>query len=46
MAEPTTDPTQDGLVVDQNPRGGVQASPGSTVQIAVATLATPRRRGP
>jgi serine/threonine-protein kinase len=46
IEEPTTDPTQDGLVVDQNPRGGVQASPGSTVQIAVATLATPRRRGP
>jgi serine/threonine-protein kinase len=45
VEEPTTDPTQDGLVVDQNPSGGVQASPGSTVQITVATLATPRRRG-
>ncbi len=46
VEEPTADPTQDGLVVDQNPSGGVRASPGSTVRITVATLATPRRRGP
>jgi serine/threonine-protein kinase len=45
VEEPTIDPTQDGLVVDQDPRGGVRASPGSEVQITVATLATPRRRG-
>jgi beta-lactam-binding protein with PASTA domain/tRNA A-37 threonylcarbamoyl transferase component Bud32 len=46
VEEPTTDPTQDGLVVDQDPSGGVRASPGSTVRIIVATLAPPSgRRG-
>ena len=44
VEEPTIDPTQDGLVVAQDPRPGVRASPGSEVQITVATLATPRRR--
>jgi eukaryotic-like serine/threonine-protein kinase len=34
--EATDDPTQDGLVVDQDPTGGTQAEPGSTVTIVVA----------
>ncbi|MDQ3888952.1 MAG: Stk1 family PASTA domain-containing Ser/Thr kinase [Actinomycetota bacterium] len=39
--EPTTDPAADGHVVDQNPAGGVQADPGSTVTIAVGEFVPP-----
>ena len=34
--QPTTDPTQDGLVVDESPAGGSQAKRGATVTITVA----------
>jgi eukaryotic-like serine/threonine-protein kinase len=37
----TTDPTQDGVVLTQNPRGGKQATIGSTVTILVGVLITP-----
>jgi beta-lactam-binding protein with PASTA domain/predicted Ser/Thr protein kinase len=41
----TTDPTQDGIVLDQNPSGGVKAEPGSQVRITVGRLITPRGKG-
>jgi eukaryotic-like serine/threonine-protein kinase len=34
----TTDPNQDGIVLDQRPVGGTQAKPGSTVTIIVGRL--------
>jgi eukaryotic-like serine/threonine-protein kinase len=37
----TTDPNQDGIVLDQIPAGGTEAKPGSTVTIVVARLITP-----
>jgi serine/threonine-protein kinase len=39
--EATTDPAADGRIVDQNPAGGVQADPGSTVTIAVGEFVPP-----
>ena len=33
--QPTTDPSQDGIVLDQDPVGGTNAKPGSTVTIFV-----------
>ena len=36
--EETTDPTQDGIVVNQDPPGGTQAAPGTTVTIFVGRL--------
>jgi beta-lactam-binding protein with PASTA domain/predicted Ser/Thr protein kinase len=39
----TSDPTQDGIVLDQTPSGGVKAEPGSTVRIYVGRLVSPRR---
>jgi serine/threonine-protein kinase len=41
----TTDPAQDGVVITQNPRGGKQASIGSTVTILVGVLITPTTTG-
>jgi serine/threonine-protein kinase len=35
VAQDTSDPTQDGLVLNQNPQGGTQAKPGQTVTIVV-----------
>jgi serine/threonine-protein kinase len=35
VAQDTTDPTQDGIVLAQNPQGGTQAKPGQTVTIVV-----------
>ena len=35
VAQDTTDPTQDGIVLNQNPSGGTQAKPGQTVTIVV-----------
>ncbi len=37
ICQSTSDPTQDGLVQSQTPSGGMQASPGSTVDITVAS---------
>jgi eukaryotic-like serine/threonine-protein kinase len=37
----TTDPTQDGIVLSQTPRGGKQATIGSTITIVVGVLITP-----
>ena len=37
----TTDPTQDGIVLAQTPRGGKQATIGSTITIVVGVLITP-----
>ena len=34
----TTDPTQEGRVISQNPAPGVQVAPGSTVTITVGRL--------
>src|SRR5262249_17501359 len=34
--QPTSDPSQDGLVVDQTPAGGTSAAKGATVTITVA----------
>ena len=34
----TTDPTQDGIVLSQDPLGGTKAKPGTTVTIVVGTL--------
>jgi len=34
----TTDPSQDGIVLTQNPSGSTQAPPGSTVTIVVGKL--------
>jgi hypothetical protein len=36
--QPTSDPDQDGVVVDQDPLGGTEADNGSTVTITVARL--------
>lgn len=36
--QPTSDPDQDGVVVDQDPPGGADAAKGSTVRITVARL--------
>jgi eukaryotic-like serine/threonine-protein kinase len=35
VSQDTIDPTQDGIVLDQNPQGGTQAKPGQTVTIVV-----------
>ena len=35
VAQDTTDPTQDGIVLNQNPQGSAQAKPGTTVTIVV-----------
>jgi eukaryotic-like serine/threonine-protein kinase len=37
----TSDPAQDGIVIDQRPFGGSQATPGTTVTIIVGRLKTP-----
>ncbi len=37
----TTDPNQDGIVLDQIPAGGTEAKPGSTVTIVVGRLLQP-----
>src|SRR5439155_23161268 len=37
----TSDPTQDGIVLSQNPRGGTQAKPGATITIAVGHYSAP-----
>jgi len=39
--QPVTDPTQDGIVLSQDPAGGTQAPPGTTVTIVVGKLTTP-----
>jgi hypothetical protein len=36
-----TDPSEDGIVLAQNPSGGTKAKPGTTVKIAVGRLVTP-----
>ena len=36
LGQPTSDPTQDTIVLNQTPTGGSQAKPGSTVTITVA----------
>ena len=36
--EDTTDPSQDGIVLSQDPAGGTKAKPGSTVTIVVGRL--------
>ncbi len=43
IEQETSDPNQHDRVLDQNPSGGVQAAPGSTVRIAVGVLVSPRR---
>jgi serine/threonine-protein kinase len=44
VTEETIDPTEDGIVLDQNPSGGVKAEPGSTVKITVGKFVAPRRQ--
>jgi eukaryotic-like serine/threonine-protein kinase len=39
--EETTDPTQDGIVLSQDPAGGSQAKPGTTVTIVVGKFTVP-----
>jgi eukaryotic-like serine/threonine-protein kinase len=39
--QPTTDPSQDGIVLDQDPVGGTNAQPGSTVTIFVGHASGP-----
>ena len=39
--QPTTDPSQDGIVLDQDPVGGSSAKPGSTVTIFVGKASGP-----
>ncbi len=39
--QPVTDATQDGIVLSQDPAGGTQAPPGTTVTIVVGKLTTP-----
>jgi beta-lactam-binding protein with PASTA domain len=39
--EVVTDPSQDGIVLTQDPPGGTEAKPGSTVTITVGRLPTP-----
>ncbi len=43
LEQETSDPNQHGVVLDQNPSGGVQAEIGSTVRIWVGVLVSPRR---
>ena len=38
MRQDTNDPGQDGIVLSQDPAGGAQAKPGSTVTIVVGRL--------
>ncbi|HEY5024640.1 MAG TPA: Stk1 family PASTA domain-containing Ser/Thr kinase [Acidimicrobiales bacterium] len=38
ICQSTNDPTQDGIVQNQNPNGGVSVSPGTTVTITVTNL--------
>jgi serine/threonine-protein kinase len=40
------DPSQDGIVLSQDPAGGTQAPPGTTVTIVVGKLAAPTTPGP
>jgi eukaryotic-like serine/threonine-protein kinase len=42
----TIDPSQDGIVLSQDPAGGTQAPPGTTVTIVVGKLAAPTNSGP
>jgi serine/threonine-protein kinase len=42
----TTDPSQDGIVLSQDPAGGTQAPPGTTVTIVVGKLSAPTTPGP
>jgi len=37
----TTDPSQDGIVLSQDPPGGTKAKPGTTVTIVVGRLLPP-----
>ena len=39
ICQSTNDPSQDGIVQDQNPNGGVSVNPGTTVNITVTNLA-------
>jgi serine/threonine-protein kinase len=39
--QPVTDPSQDGLVISQNPIGGTQARKGAVVTLAVGQLTAP-----
>ena len=39
--QPVTDPSQDGLVISQNPIGGTQARKGVVVTLAVGQLTAP-----
>jgi eukaryotic-like serine/threonine-protein kinase len=41
VTQDTEDPTQDGIVLSQDPEGGSKAPPGSTVTVTVGKLATP-----
>jgi serine/threonine-protein kinase len=43
LEQETSDPNQHGVVLDQNPSGGVRAEIGSTVRIWVGVLVSPRR---
>jgi beta-lactam-binding protein with PASTA domain len=38
ICQSTQDPTQDGIVQDQNPNGGVSVNAGTTVNITVTNL--------
>jgi serine/threonine-protein kinase len=38
IRQDTTDPLQDGIVLSQDPEGGAQAEPGSTVTITVGRV--------
>ena len=44
--QPTSDPNQDGIVQTQDPAGGTQAPPGSTVTIAVGKFGGTTTPGP
>jgi eukaryotic-like serine/threonine-protein kinase len=47
VTQPVTDPNQDGIVQTQDPAGGTQAPPGSSVTIAVGKFSgTPTAPGP
>ena len=47
VTQPVTDESQDGIVLSQNPNGGTQAPPNTTVTIVVGKLSdTPTTPGP
>ncbi len=46
VSQTTSDPNEDGIVLSQDPGGGTQAPPGTTVTIAVGKFVAPTTPGP